>query len=111
MGPIKQTLPIGSKPRAAVGTAVFGSQAFQRLVLRRRLLVLCAATFALGFYMLQVALSVFTQVLDGFAFGPFSWGWVFSFGQFVVPLMLLHLYLRCSAMLDAQAAAIERDDV
>jgi uncharacterized membrane protein (DUF485 family) len=84
--------------------------AFRRLVLRRRILVLGGAAFALAFYMLQVALSVFTRVLDGYAFGPFTWGWVFTLGQFAVPLALLHVYLRCSAALDAEAAAIQAHD-
>lgn len=80
---------------------------FRRLVLRRRILVLSAAAFALAFYLLQVALSVFTRVLDGFAFGPFTWGWVFSIAQFAVPLLVLHVYLRSSAVLDAAAAELE----
>ncbi len=68
-------------------------RAFTALTRRKARFVLAAAVFVLVFSLGQPVLSVFTTTLDGIAFGPFTWGWVYAVLQFLVPLVVLHLYM------------------
>ena len=52
-----------------------------------------ASAFLLAFNILQPILSVYTRLLDPPAIGPLTWGWLFGFAQFVVPLIVLHLFV------------------
>ena len=65
-----------------------------RALLRRRsLFVGAAASLLLAFNLLQPVLSVFTRALDGEAFSILTWGWVYAFAQFIVPLALLQIHV------------------
>lgn len=95
-------------PRAA-SAAVVASQ-------RRRIrFVFGAALFLLAFNILQPVLSVFTRLLDPPAIGPLTWGWLFGFAQFVVPLLVLHVYVarsdRHDRLVAADQAGTPRGDV
>ena len=56
-----------------------------------------ASAFLLAFNILQPILSVYTSLLDPPAIGPLTWGWLFGFAQFVVPLVVLHLFVARSS--------------
>ena len=78
-----------------------------RTLLRSRsVFVLWASLALLVFNLLQPVLSVFTPWLDRPAVGQLSIGWLYAFAQFVVPLMLLHLYASRARTYDAASAAI-----
>ena len=65
-----------------------------RALLRRRSVFIgAAAGLLLAFNLLQPVLSVFTRALDGEAFGLLTWGWVYAFAQFIVPLVLLQVHV------------------
>lgn len=86
---------------------------FLRAQKSRTRFIFGASAFLLAFNILQPILSVFTRLLDSPAFGPLTWGWLFGFGQFVVPLMVLHLYVARSDRHDRIApgdAATARQD-
>lgn len=73
---------------------------------RRTRFIFAAAAFLLAFNILQPVLSVFTRLLDPPILGPLTWGWLFGFAQFVVPLVVLHLYVARS---DAHDRVVARD--
>ena len=79
-------------------TAVLASQR------SRTRFIFAASAFLLAFNLLQPILSVSTRLLDPPAIGPLTWGWLFGFGQFVVPLVVLHLYVARSDRHDHIAA-------
>lgn len=79
---------------------------FRSLVRQRSAFVGVSACLLLAFNLLQPVLSVFTQALDGQALGLLTWGWVYAFAQFVVPLALLHVYVARARRFDAASAAL-----
>lgn len=80
--------------------------AFRALLRSRSRFVISAGVILLTFNLLQPILSVFTPLLDRPAIGAFSIGWIYAFAQFVVPLVLLHLYTFRARTYDAASAAI-----
>ena len=72
-----------SKGRAVVPTSQKGRTRF----------IFVAAALLLAFNLLQPILSVYTRLLDPPVIGPLTWGWLFGFAQFVVPLVVLHLFV------------------
>lgn len=92
---------------ARVAAASLSTDASFRALLRSRSgFVLWTSLALLTFNLLQPVLSVFTPWLDRRAFGELSIGWVYAFAQFVVPLMLLHLYASRAWRYDAASLAI-----
>ena len=83
-----------------------GHGPFRSLLRRRSTFVAVAAGSLLVFNLLQPVLSVFTPALDGKAFGLLTWGWVYAFAQFVVPLALLHIYVARARRFDTASAAM-----
>lgn len=79
---------------------------FRRLLRQRFAFVGVSACLLLAFNLLQPVLSVFTQALDGQALGLLTWGWIYAFAQFVVPLALLHVYVARARRFDAASAAL-----
>lgn len=80
--------------------------AMQELRRRRRRYIVTASLFLLIFNMAQPVLSVSTRWLDAVAFGNLTWGWIYAFAQFPVPLAVLHLYLRKAREYEKAAHAI-----
>ena len=93
-------------PRGAELSALASLPAFRSLLRRRSRFVFAASAFLLTFNLLQPVLSVFTRILDHPAFGRLTWGWVYAFAQFLVPLMILHLYTARAQRFDAEAAGL-----
>lgn len=79
---------------------------FRDLLRQRSAFIAVAAGSLLVFNLLQPVLSVFTPALDGKAFGLLTWGWIYAFAQFVVPLVLLHVYVARARRFDAASAAM-----
>lgn len=97
---------LGEGP-SSVQFAQLAKQApFRHLLHERSRFVIAASVFLLVFNLLQPVLSVFTTILDGPAVGALSWGWVYAFAQFVVPLLVLHLYTARAQRFDAASALI-----
>lgn len=90
------------RPRRASPSAPNGILDLRR---RRTRFIFAASAFLLAFNVLQPILSVFTTLLDPPVFGALTWGWLYGFAQFVVPLAVLHLHVRRAARHDRAVAA------
>jgi len=102
--------PVDQSLVERTSTLLAADRPFRGLLRRRSAFVAVAAGSLLVFNLLQPVLSVFTPALDGKAFGLLTWGWVYAFAQFVVPLALLQVYVARARRFDAAAAAmLDRD--
>ena len=102
--------PVDQSLVERTSTLLAADRPFRGLLRRRSAFVAVAAGSLLVFNLLQPVLSVFTPALDGKAFGLLTWGWVYAFAQFVVPLALLHVYVARARRFDAAASAmLDRD--
>lgn len=70
------------------------TSAFEELTRRKKAFLIPAAIFFFVFFMGWPSLGGFTTVLDGRAVGAMTWATVYGLAQFVVVLILLHLYMR-----------------
>ena len=103
------TRPDGTVKQPAAGydlSAMTADAPFRSLLRQRSAFVGVSACLLLAFNLLQPVLSVFTQSLDGQALGLLTWGWVYAFAQFVVPLALLHVHVARARRFDAASAAL-----
>lgn len=55
--------------------------------------IIPAMIFFLVFYFTLPFLTAFTTVLNGTAFGPVSWAYVYAFAQFAMTWILANLYV------------------
>lgn len=69
------------------------TSAFQELIQKKKAFLIPAVIFFLVFYMALPVLGGFTTILDGQAIGGMTWAYVYGFAQFVMTLILTHLYL------------------
>ena len=72
---------------------VEGTAAFQEVARRKRAFVLPATIFFLAVYVTLPVLAAFTTVLSGEAFSGLSWAYVYAYAEFVLTLVLVHMYL------------------
>ncbi|WP_166395157.1 DUF485 domain-containing protein [Rubrobacter marinus] len=82
----------GPRPRSGGWEQVERTSAFAELVKAKKAFIVPAMLFFFVFFTAWTALGGLTTVLDGRAFGAVTWATVFGFAQFVVVLVLLHLY-------------------
>jgi uncharacterized membrane protein (DUF485 family) len=79
--------------RDAEWRRVSQTPAFGELMRAKKAFIIPAVIFFLVFYMAMPILAEFTTVLDGPAIGTLNWAYVYGFAQFLMTLILCHLYL------------------
>lgn len=70
------------------------TSAFGELTSKKKAFIVPTMLFFFVFFTGWTALGGLTTLLDGRAFGAVTWATVYGFAQFVVVLVLLHLYTR-----------------
>ena len=79
--------------RGTEWSRVSRTSAFRKLMRAKKAFIIPAVIFFLVFYMAMPVLAEFTMVLDGQAIGALNWAYVYGFAQFLMTLILCHLYL------------------
>ena len=69
----------------------------------RKLALWCAGP-PVALFVVSLALISFTSVLDGLAFGPVSWALVVALGQFLIAIVVGHIYTRRAEALEGPIA-------
>lgn len=82
------------------------SPAFQELVRSRARFAVPAVIAGFGAYVLIVALSGFTGILNARVVGPVTWTWLLTVGVFPVVWLLGSLYIRRTARWDELAEQV-----
>lgn len=87
--------PVQARTRGDLGWEhVEQTAAFKELTRRKKAFIVPAEIFAFIFFMSWPILGGLTTVLDGQAVGAMTWASVYGFAQFIMILVILHLYLR-----------------
>jgi uncharacterized membrane protein (DUF485 family) len=69
------------------------TSAFKQLMRKKKAFIIPAMIFFFVFYFTLPFLTAFTTVLNGKAFGPISWAYVYAFAQFIMTWGLAYLYV------------------
>ncbi len=85
------------------------TSAFGELTRRKKAFIIPAAIFLFAFVAVWIILGQFTTLLDGQAVGAMTWASVYGFAQFVMPLILLHLYMGQAKKWDSLAEEARRE--
>jgi len=69
------------------------TSAFKELMQKKKAFIVPAMIFFFVFYFTLPVLTAFTTVLNGAAFGPISWAYVYAFAQFAMTWGLAYAYI------------------
>ncbi|MPY80166.1 MAG: DUF485 domain-containing protein [Actinophytocola sp.] len=86
------------------------SAPFRELVRSRNRFMIPAAALAVGGYLVLIALSGFTSVLNGTVVGPVTWTWLLTALIFPLVWLFSSLYRRRAARWDELAEQVGRSD-
>lgn len=89
--------------------AIMRSPAFVELARRRRAFIVPMTICAAIFFFSMPVLTGFTTVLDGSAFGVLTWAVVATVAQYVMALVVTHLYMQEARKWDTAAEEIRTE--
>ena len=90
-------------------TEIVKSEAFRKLMARKKSFILPASLFFLIFYFALPVMTSVSDVLNQKAIGAISWAWLFAFAQFIMTWGLCSLYSRKAEDFDRMVEHIRKE--